>query len=668
MNEMSMNKLEFNKMKEQLIGYAVSDPGKDLAKRLSPSTNPSQIRSWLLETEEGARLLATGASIPLSAMEGMVAFMALLGKGKIYTEVELGQLSQWLAAVSQMKRYMDAKREAAPTISGYADSMNDCPELRKELDRCIRHGQLTDQASPGLADIRRHLEAAEERTRRKLEHSLGKYKNALQEPIVSKRGGHYVIAVKRDLRKQVPGTVWDESASGQTLFVEPADVAELQAEWQMWKSDEERERTVILSRLSELAELETYRLRWNVEAMASLDFIFARAKMSRTYEGIAPVILDQPFIKLVDARHPLLGPGCFPLNVEIGGRLRQLIITGPNTGGKTVALKTMGLLALMNQSGLLVPAGKGTAFGVFTQIMADVGDGQSIEQSLSTFSAHMESLREMLMTANGRSLILLDELAAGTNPDEGIALSIAVLEDFLAKHSLVAATTHFNEIKRFASRTEGCTNARMAFDAETLKPLYRLEIGEAGDSYAFAIARRFGLPERVVSRAEERAAAYRTGKESPEELVDRSNKPDRPTEKAEPVPAVYEGVRTSSEDLPKEKIIKGSVSGDQNMETSVSRPLSVGDCVWISPLKRTGIVYKPANERGDVIVQVEKNKISFNHKRLSLYISGVQLYPGSGYDMDIVFDTKENRKARKAMSRKYVPGLRIESPPEDPMA
>ena len=205
----------------------------------------------------------------------------------------------------------------------------------------------------------------------------------------------------------------------------------------------------------------------------------------------------------------MLASNCVPLYAELGGAWKQLIITGPNTGGKTVTLKTIGLLALMVQSGLLIPAEKGTEFGMFHHILADVGDGQSIEQSLSTFSAHMESLREMLQAADGRSLLLLDEMAAGTDPGEGIALAIAVLEELLERGSLVAATTHFNEIKRFAAQQEGCMNARMAFHAETLIPLYRLEIGEAGDSYAFAIARRFGLPETIVSRAERRAAAYK---------------------------------------------------------------------------------------------------------------------------------------------------------------
>ncbi|MFC4809527.1 endonuclease MutS2 [Paenibacillus sp. GCM10023250] len=661
MNHKTMTTLEFHKIKAMLAAYTVSEAGRTLVDRLEPSRHAKQVAAWLKETEEAAALLATGASVPLSAMEGIGPFLALLGKGKIYTEHELGQLAVWLTSVAQMKRYMDGKRMTAPTISGYADSMQDCPELVRELDRCIRHGRLTDQASPELGDIRRHIAAAEDRIERRLNQLLGKYKSALQEQLVSRRNGRFVIPVKRELRRQVPGTVWDESASGQTLFVEPADVADLQGELQLWQGEEERERTRILSELSDLAETHAAAFRWNMEAMASFDFIFARGKLARTYDGIAPALVDRPFVRLVGARHPLLGEKAVPLTVELGEAWRQLIITGPNTGGKTVALKTVGLFALMNQAGLLLPAERGTEMGLFEHVLADVGDGQSIEQSLSTFSAHMDALSDMLRAANGRSLLLLDELAAGTDPGEGIALSIAVLEELLQRGSLVAATTHFNEIKRFASHVPGCTNARMTFDPETLRPLYRLEIGEAGDSFAFAIARRFGLPEAVVKRAEKRAKSA-----------------VRPREEADAGEAVPYGAPSDSQPFdqasakrPKRSKKAGRDSvGPTDPETTagepkVKRPLEVGDSVWIHPLRRTGIVYRTADERGDVVVQVQKAKMTFNRKRLSLYIAHTELYPGGGYDLDIVFESKENRKKRNLMRRKYVPGLSIESPADD---
>lgn len=575
------------------MSYTVSPAGRILAERLEPSTKYGQVEAWLQETEEAAELLVSGASIPLSAMDGIDPFLALLGKGRIYNEQELDQLAVWLTSVVQMKRYMNSKRHIAPTIAAYADSMYDCPALREELNRCIRYGLITDQASANLAYIRRHIYASED-NQKKMEHALNKYRSSLQEPVISKRRDRFVIAVKRELRKQVPGTVWDESASGQTLFVEPVEAAELQVDLQQWKAEEARERTVILARLSELAESFSNEMYRNVEAMASFDFITARAKLSRAYGGIKIKLLEQPVIRLISARHPLLGQNSVPLHVELGYDWNQLIITGPNTGGKTVALKTIGLFILMVQSGLLVPAGKGSELGVFQHVIADVGDGQSLEQSLSTFSSHITVLKEMLDSAGPRALLLLDELAAGTDPTEGIALSIALLEQLLRRGALAAASTHFNEIKAFAARTEGCQNGRMAFDSETLKPLYRLEMGEAGDSHAFAIARRFGLPEEVMQRAEqllvkkEGHASVDLVTELPAIWIDA------------PAPSTALGIGRGSEAV---KATNAELEAE-TVKTTVM-PFQKGDAAWIYPLKRIGIVYRPADERGNVIVQVQ---------------------------------------------------------------
>ncbi|MDQ0058008.1 endonuclease MutS2 [Paenibacillus harenae] len=654
MNEATLKRLEYDKIKEQVIGYTVSAAGKALAERMQPSTEQRRVEAWLQETAEASDLLASGASIPLSAMEGIEPFMALLGKGRIYNEAELDQLAVWLTSVAQMKKYMNSKRHIAPTIAAYADSMFDCPELREELARCIRYGLLTDQASPDLAYIRRHIYAAEDKIQRKLEQTLSKYKSALQEPIVSRRRDRYVIPVKRELRKQVPGTVWDESSSGQTLFVEPNDVSDLQQELGQWKAEEDRERTIVLSALSEQAEAYAYELKRNVEAMASFDFITARAKQSRSIAGKRIKLSDKPVIRLIDARHPLLGASSVPLGAELGFGWKQLIITGPNTGGKTVTLKTIGLFVLMIQSGLLVPADEGSEIGIFRHVVADVGDGQSLEQSLSTFSSHITVLGEMLKCAAPRSLLLLDELAAGTDPTEGIALSIAVLEELLASGALAAATTHFNEIKSFASVTPGCQNGKMAFDSETLQPLYRLEIGESGESHAFAIARRFGLPEKVMKRAEVLLASKGTARQERRDDF---------------IPGLRETLQRdtnnntaiSKPNAAQEKGKPPEIASDK----PAAQAFQQGDAVWIYPLKRAGVVFRPADERGEVIVQVQGKKLAFNHKRLRLYIAKEKLYPGDQYDMDIVFDTKENRKARHQMNRKHVEGLTIITPAED---
>ncbi|RIX53615.1 DNA mismatch repair protein MutS [Paenibacillus nanensis] len=645
MNEQTYKKLEYDRIKDMVAAYTVSPAGRRLAEAMQPSTAAGQIEAWLKETNEASELLGSGASIPLSAMEGIDTFMSLLGKGKIYTEAELDAVAIWLTSVSQMKKYMRSKMHLAPTIASYAESMDECKPLREELGRSIRYGMLTDEASPDLAYIRRQIYAMEDRISRKMENALSKYRSALQESIVSKRRDRFVIAVKRELRKQVPGTVLDESSSGQTLFVEPLDVSELQLELTEWRAAEERERTVVLARLSELAESYALSLETNRQAMASFDFIMARGKLARSYEGRLIALSGEPVIKLQGARHPLLGNNCVPIDAELGERWKQLIITGPNTGGKTAALKTMGLLALMNQSGLLIPADEGSVMGIFREVLADVGDGQSLEQSLSTFSSHIAVLKEMLTSAGPSSLLLLDEMAAGTDPSEGIALSIAVLECLLEKGSLVAATTHFNEIKTFAARTPGCQNGRMAFDPETLMPLYRLEIGEAGDSHAFAIARRFGLPESVMARAET--------------LLAKKNSQPEPSRIAVPdVTGITLPVQPAKADSREHSAA--------NHEKKENRPsFQKGDAVWIYPLKRAGVVYKPADERGNVIVQVKGEKLSFNQKRLKLYIARKELYPGETYDLDIVFESKANRKARHLMGRKHVEGLEIVIPEEE---
>lgn len=663
MMKQAFKHLEFDVLMERMAAYTVSPAGRVLAEKHEPSAELRRVAVWQRETLEAAALLTAGASVPLSAMDGIGPFMALLGKGRIYTENELEQLAAWLSSVAQMKKYMEHKRDIAPTIASYAGSMFECRDLREELFRCIRFGRLTDQASPYLGDVRRHIYAAEQRIEKKMEQTLVKYRTALQEQLISKRRGKFVIQVKRELRKQVPGTVWDESASGQTLFVEPADVAELQSDLQQLLADEERERTVILSGLSELAESFSHELSQNVEAMAAFDFIMARGKLGRSCGGMAPELLDKPAIRIVNGRHPLLGESAVPLNVELGTGWKQLIITGPNTGGKTVALKTIGLMALMVQAGLLIPADEGTAFGIFVSVMADVGDGQSLEQSLSTFSSHLTVLKAMLEHAGPRSLFLLDELAAGTDPAEGIALSIALLEALLSSGTLTAASTHFNEIKAFAARTPGCQNARMAFNAETLRPLYLLEIGEAGDSHAFAIARRIGLPSAVMERAERLLQASRKPDQTGETVTMALNSAID-AENQMPAGALRNAGSAASEAV-------GSIDGAGSGEKSAKpikpavKSFEKGDAVWIYPLRRSGIVFRPADERGEVIVQVEGRKLAFNRKRLKPYITKEELYPGSDYDMDIIFETKENRKIRKLLSRKHVEGLTIVTPPED---
>ena len=635
----SQIKLEYQSILDMLAEETVSPRGRLLAQSLRPSTEIGRVRALLEETEEACNLVQSGASVPLSAMEGIDSLLILLGKGAIYTKQDMEQLLVWLHAIRQMKRYLSAKSSVVPRISSYAGSMEECVELRETLERSIRYGELTDEASSELGQIRRYMRSAEEQVKRKIDQVMHKHRDALQELVVSQRAGHYVLAVKRMARKLVKGTVLDESASGQTLFIEPQEVSSAYAEWESWRSEEGREETRILAVLSGLAESYKRELEQNAEAMAAFDFILARGKLAAIQQGRRIQITETPVIRLQSARHPLLGSQAVPLDVQLEGATRQLIITGPNTGGKTIALKTIGLLSLMVQSGLLVHADPQSELGIFESVFADVGDGQSLSQSLSTFSAHISAVSLMLERAGRRSLVLLDELAAGTDPAEGIALSIGILEEFLQRGTLVVATTHFNEIKRFASMTAGCRNARMAFDAETLQPLYRLEMGAAGDSHAFAIAARYGLPEPVLRRARARM-------ESSGRVTDpvNSSVAGEMNELAEPV---HEQVRETVK-----------------RHSTAHAPLQQGDSVWVHPLASTGIVYRKPDERGEVIVLVKGKKHAINHKRLTLQIPAAELYP-ENYDLSIVFDSKETRKLRNQMARKYVEGASIITPEDN---
>ncbi|MEN6327746.1 MAG: DNA mismatch repair protein MutS, partial [Syntrophomonas sp.] len=348
-------------------------------------------------------------------------------------------------------------------------------------------------------------------------------------------------------------------------------------------------------------------------------------------------------------RHPLLGPQATPLDFKIGEDYRALVITGPNTGGKTVALKTVGLMTLMVQSGLHVPVGEGSEFAVFKNILADIGDGQSIEQSLSTFSAHVKNISTIIEGSNAKSLVLMDELGAGTEPGEGMGFAIAVLEEVFKQGATILATTHISEIKEFAGNCPGFMNACMEFDINSLKPLYRLSIGRPGESNAFLIALRLGVRREIIERAHE--LSYREKKDYSDEISRFVGSGELIGQTETPgivIPPL------ASADEP-EKLPKVKKSKPQRFKK--------GDCVYISTMQRHGIVYEPENSKGEVVVMVMKKKFKINHKRLSLYIEGEELYP-ENYDLDIVFESKENRKKRKLQSKHHIEGLIIESEDE----
>jgi len=648
MREHSFIKLEYHRALDTVRQYLVTYPGRKLAERLQPSTDRVSIRARMTETEEARKLLSKGAQPPLPSLEGVEEVMALLGTGYILSEQQLGCLARFIRSCGQLMKFMEAKSSEASVIASYSASMYELDGLLRSIETSIDRGRIVDGASAELGKVRKRIRIAEEKLHRKLEALMAKHSSHLQERLVSQRGGRFVLPIKKEYRKFIRGAVLDESSSGQTVFVEPEEASSLAEELQMLRSEENREEMRILASLTEEAETCRQELSVNIETVGHYDLLIAKAKWALAIDGRPVELNEEGIIELKGARHPFLGANAVPLNVMVGDDYRSLLITGPNTGGKTIALKTVGLLTLMAQTGLLVPAEEGSRLAVFRQVEADIGDDQNLDRSLSTFSAHLTNLIGILSEAGRSTLVLLDELATGTDPGEGVGLSIAVLEELHRRGSVVLATTHFNEIKQFARVTPGFRNARMAFDEESLRPLYRLDMGEAGDSYAFVIARKLGVEEKILRRAKEIAERLQAGRGKTEDGA--------LFEGAELPPAEAQGSSRSSGITARRPV--------PNREEAEEPAFKVGDVVWIPNLKATGVVYKLHDERGNMIVQVKGRKLRINRKRVKPYIDGSRLYP-QDYDMDIVFDTVANRKLRKQMGKRHVQGLRIERPPED---
>lgn len=644
-------RLEYDKIKQRLTEFTASYLGRGHVERMQPLTELRVIQALLGEAEEARSIIQHGASVPIPALEGIEHLIIGIGKGLLFSGEELSLFGKLLESTDRLKRFMAKRDTVAPLVSSYACSLYELKQLKSEIERCIRNGQVTDQASPELGKVRKKIMIIEERIKKKLESTMQRYKSYLQDYVVSMRGNRYVLSVKKEYRKLIAGTVLDESASGQTVFIEPSDASALSYELSDCRAEEAREEMRVLGFLTDLIEANQHELMINLETMGHYDFLFAKAKYALAIDGRSAALNKDGIIRIHNGKHPLLGRDTVPLDFSIGEGYRALIITGPNTGGKTVSLKTVGLLTMMVQSGLLVPVGEGSSFAVYTSIQADIGDGQSLEQSLSTFSSHIKNVIRILKSAGPTTLILLDELASGTDPGEGIGLSIAVLEELYKRGATVIATTHFNEIKKFADGTPGFENASMAFDLETLRPLYRLTIGQAGNSYAFYIALKLGIAPEIIERS--RAITYAAGRNEEGSLVSMD---------AALTP------RLNMESVQAEATVPNHRAQSRHEPSHPPDPgrhhFQMGDCVWIGSLKRTGIICGELDDRGNMQVMIQKEKVKINHKRLSPYIDKKHLYPEGDYDMDIVFESKEVRKKRKIMNKRHDPSIVIVQPGE----
>lgn len=507
MNEKAMRILEYPKIIESLAECATSPMGKALCQKLTPSSDLGEICRLQMETSDALTRIYAKGSISFSGLKDIGASLLRLKVGSTLNIPELLTISKLLDAALRVKSY--ARKETDDSRKDSLDDMFDIIEpltpLNNEIKRCIvSEDEIADDASPGLKSVRRSIRLTNDRIHQQLNSMVNSQSvgSKLQDNLITMRNGRYCLPVKAEYRSQVEGMIHDQSSTGSTLFIEPMAVVRLNNELAQLASKEKEEISKILAALSENAAGYQDALKDNMQTMAQLDFIFARAVLSRQYSGSEPVFNENGYIHIKKGRHPLLDKKkVVPIDIVMGKDYKLLIITGPNTGGKTVSLKTVGLFTLMGQSGLHIPAFDGSQLAVFTDVFADIGDEQSIEQSLSTFSSHMTNIISILKSADYQSLVLLDELCAGTDPTEGAALAISILKNFLQRGITTMATTHYSELKVFALSTEGACNACCEFDVATLSPTYRLLIGIPGKSNAFAISSKLGLPEYIIEDA-----------------------------------------------------------------------------------------------------------------------------------------------------------------------
>lgn len=623
--------LEFYKIRELLAANAHTGWAKEQLSKLEPFLSENELRHSLRETTEAREILDQAGTPPLTALEDMDKILITAGQGACLTPEQLEYVARNLTAVRRLKDYLCRCKSLEIGLAFYETDLNSLEEIQEEIHQKIRNGRVDDYASKLLKDLRQEIQQADAKMRAKADSILKNQKECFSDSYVTMRSGRVCLPVKKDYKFRISGSVIDKSSTGQTLFIEPSAVAKLGEELAILKLDEENEERRILYTLSDMISEQEEIMRSNIRVIEKLDYIFAKGKLSFDMNAVVPGINTGRYIRIVKGRHPFLNQEtCVPLDFQIGGQVCGVIITGPNTGGKTVAIKTAGLLNLMAQCGLHVPCEEGD-FAMNNQILCDIGDGQNITENLSTFSAHITNVLSILRKATRESLVILDELGSGTDPAEGMGIAVAILEELRACGCLFLATTHYPEVKAYAERTEGVVNARMAFDRESLRPLYRMETGKGGDSCALYIAKRLGMPENMLKTAGK--AAYGT------EEIGFSWGDGEPEVKKEFAP----------------KIIRRK---EVKTNTSLAEIYQIGDCVTVYPDQKLGIVCRKINEQGSLQVQLKDKKIWINHKRVKIHVKAEALYP-EDYDFSIIFESVASRKARHQMERKYRPDLEV---------
>ncbi len=620
------NLIEFDKVKEIWENLAVTEWAKEKIREISFCLNESDLRRQLRETTDSRNLIEMLGMPPLQNLTEIKDILMVAEKGDCLTPYQLERVEIVLAVVRRLKEYLSRGKTYENPLAYYEENLDSLEELREEIGRQIRGQAVDDYASKELAQIRGQITRCEEQMKQKAEQVMRSNKECMADTYCTLRNGRICVPVKKEYKFKISGSVIDKSATGSTLFIEPAGVAKYHEELQLLKISEDDEVYRILYTLTAMVAASNPVMSENIAMIEKLDFILSKGKLSIDLDAAEPSINTDRRIVLRDARHPLMDKAInIPLQFEIGGDVRGIVITGPNTGGKTVAIKTVMLNCMMAQCGLHVTC-READICMNNSYLCDIGDGQNIAENLSTFSFHIKNVLEVLSEVNRESLVIMDELGSGTDPAEGMGIAIAILEELRKSGAVFLVTTHYPEVKDYADKAQDIINARMTFDKETLKPTYQMVLGEAGESCAFYIADRLGMPNdmlRVAVKAAYGEDALNTYHFHKEDSV---------------LP------RKSTNRIAKSRTPKGN--------TELSTKYNLGDSVMVYPDKKIGIVCEPINEKGVLRVQLPDKKIWINHKRVKLHVAATELYPPD-YDFSIIFDTSANRKIRHDMDRKY---------------
>lgn len=624
------NRVDFEKVKEIWKKYAMSENVKAIIDKYVPVIYESELRKQLNDTTQGRKFIDLFGFPPLISTERIDYLFLSSDCEKCLNVEEMELIRNYLNSVGRIKSYLKKGRQHEISLAYYEENLDDIKEIQNEIYNKICNGEIVNNASKSLYRIRNEIIENERKVQEKLNEIIRKNKMYLSNDFITSRKGHYCIPIKKEYKYKIEGNFVDKSLKGGTVFIEPFSVAKYCEKINLLKIDEEKEVSKILYELSD--RIYQYRELFveNSRIIEKMDFIFSKAKMSYELDCIEPQINTEREVFMDKARHPLMDAKEYvPLDFSLGKDTKGMVITGPNTGGKTLVLKTVALNCMMAQCGLHIPCNKANIC-MNLNYLFDIGDGQNIWQNLSTFSSHISNIIGIINDISEESFVFLDELGSGTDPSEGMGIAIAILEKLIEKKCLFLVTTHFPEVKKYVSHQDYVEVAKMEFDKNTLKPMYKLIIGEAGESYAFYIAYKLGLPKDILQNA----INVTYGESYELDIMGDEQKVANNGEK----------VNYSRKIIKSKKVVR-----DNNF---VVYKYNIGDSVMIYPHKIVGIVCDNVNDKGEYKIQVPNKKIWVNHKRLKLLVKANELYP-ENYDFSIIFDTVENRKKRHNMRRKY---------------